>query len=48
MFVSEGSVKQYLSHIGTKLGVKSRTQILIKAIQLNIVNPHELPAIGGI
>lgn len=43
MFVSEGSVKQYLSHIGDKMGVKSRTQILIRAIQLNLVNPHALP-----
>lgn len=39
MYVSEGSVKQYLSHIGDKLGVKSRTQILVKAIRLNIVDP---------
>ncbi|MFT4294003.1 MAG: response regulator transcription factor [Micropruina sp.] len=45
MYVSEGSVKQYLSHIGDKLGVKSRTQILVKAIQLNIVNPHLTPTI---
>ncbi|MFV0407537.1 MAG: response regulator [Propioniciclava sp.] len=43
MYVSEGSVKQYMSHIGTKLRVKSRTQILIRAIQLNIVDPHTLP-----
>lgn len=42
MYVSEGSVKQYLAHIGDKMGVKSRTQILVKAIQLNIVNPHEM------
>ena len=45
MYVSEGSVKQYLSHIGDKLGVKSRTQILVKAIQLNIVNPHLIPTL---
>lgn len=43
MYVSEGSVKQYLAHIGDKLGVKSRTQILVKAIQLNIVDPHTVP-----
>lgn len=43
MFVSEGSVKQYLAHIGAKMNVKSRTQILIKAIQLNIVDPREVP-----
>ncbi|WP_040163203.1 response regulator [Nigerium massiliense] len=46
MYVSEGSVKQYLSHIGDKLGVKSRTQILVKAIQLNIVDPREMPTVG--
>lgn len=43
MYVSEGSVKQYLTHIGDKMGVKSRTQILVKAIQLGIVDPHALP-----
>lgn len=45
MYVSEGSVKQYLGHIGDKLGVKSRTQILVRAIQLNIVDPHAAPAL---
>ncbi len=44
MYVSEGSVKQYLSQIGTKLGVKSRTGILIRAVQLDIVDPHTVPA----
>ncbi|MDO5067145.1 MAG: response regulator transcription factor [Propionibacteriaceae bacterium] len=39
MFISEGSVKQYLSHIGDKLGLKSRTQILVRAIQLGLVDP---------
>ena len=43
MYVSEGSVKQYLAHIGDKLGVKSRTQILVRAIQLNVVDPHHMP-----
>lgn len=43
MYVSEGSVKQYLSNIGVKLGVKSRTAILICAVQLNIVDPQTLP-----
>lgn len=43
MFVSEGSVKQYLAHVGDKMGLKSRTQILVKAIQLRIVDPHALP-----
>lgn len=45
MFVSEGSVKQYLAHIGTKLKVSSRTQILVKAIQLNLIDPRELPPV---
>lgn len=40
MGLSEGSVKQYLSHVGDKLGVTSRTQILIRAIQLRLVDPH--------
>lgn len=40
MSLSEGSVKQYLAHVGDKLGVTSRTQILIKAIQLRLVDPH--------
>ncbi|WP_232547028.1 response regulator [Propioniciclava soli] len=46
MYVSEGSVKQYLAHVGDKMGVKSRTQILVRAIQLNIVDPHSLPAVS--
>lgn len=45
MYVSEGSVKQYLLHIGRKLGVKSRTGILIRAIQLDLVDPHALPPV---
>lgn len=40
LFVSEGSVKQYLSHIGDKLGVRSRTQILVRAIRLRLVDPE--------
>lgn len=47
MFVSEGTVKQYLSHIGDKLGLKSRTQILVRAIQLGIVDPTEMDPITG-
>jgi two-component system regulator len=39
MLISEGSVKQYLSHIGDKMGLKSRTQILVRAIQLGLVDP---------
>jgi len=38
MYVSEGSVKQYLSHIGDKLGVRSRTQILVRSLQLGVVS----------
>ncbi len=45
MFVSEGSVKQYLAHIGDKIGVKSRTQIIIRAIQLDIIDPHRVPGL---
>ena len=41
MFLSEGSIKQYLSRIGDRLGVKSRTQILVRAIQLGLVDPLE-------
>lgn len=43
MYVSEGSVKQYLATIGVKFGVKSRTGILIRSIQLQVVDPHALP-----
>lgn len=39
MHVSEGSVKQYLSHVGDKLGARTRTQILVRAIQLGLVDP---------
>ncbi|CCH69936.1 putative two-component system response regulator [Phycicoccus elongatus Lp2] len=46
MFVSEGSVKQYLSHIGAKLGVTSRTQILVRSIQLGVVDVHDLPPVA--
>ncbi len=47
MFVSEGTVKQYLSHIGDKMGLKSRTQILVRAIQLGIVDPTEMDPVTG-
>lgn len=46
MFVSEGSVKQYLSHIGDKLGVKSRTQILMTAIKSRLIDPDRLPPLA--
>lgn len=45
LYVSEGYVKQYLSQIGHKLGVRSRTGILIRAVQLNLVDPHALPPV---
>lgn len=41
MYLAEGSVKQYLSQIGEKLQRKSRTQILVRAIQLGLVDPHD-------
>ncbi|MFV0459838.1 MAG: response regulator [Actinomycetales bacterium] len=43
MYVSEGSVKQYLSHVGSKLNAKSRTQILVKALQLGLVDLDRIP-----
>ncbi len=43
MYISEGSVKQYLSHIGEKLGAKSRTQILVRSIQQGLVDLTALP-----
>lgn len=45
MYLSVGSVKQYLSHLGTKLAVKSRTGILIRAVQLGLVDPQALPPV---
>lgn len=44
MYVSEGSVKQYLLNIGRKLGARSRTGILIRAIQVQVVDPYNLPS----
>lgn len=45
MHLSEGSVKQYLNRVGGKLQVTSRTQILIRSIQLGIIDPSDLPDI---
>ena len=45
MYLSAGSVKQYLSHIGTKFAAKSRTGILIRAVQLGLVDPQDLPPV---
>ena len=39
MHLSTGSVKQYLSHVGEKLGARSRTQVLITAVRLRLVDP---------
>ena len=47
MHLSEGSVKQYVARIGNKLGVVSRTQILVRSIQLRVVDPSQLPPITG-
>ncbi|MDO5498149.1 MAG: response regulator transcription factor [Propionibacteriaceae bacterium] len=43
MFLSEGTVKQYLLAIGDKFGVRSRTQILVTAIRHGLVDLHALP-----
>lgn len=43
LFVSEGSVKQYLLNVGRKLGIRSRTSIVIRSIQLGLIDPHALP-----
>lgn len=42
MHLSEGSVKQYVARVADKLQVVSRTQILVRAIQLGIVDPMQL------
>jgi DNA-binding NarL/FixJ family response regulator len=47
MYLSEGSVKQYLSHVGEKLGAKTRTQILVRSIQLGLVDLSTLPSSEG-
>ena len=39
MFLSESSVKAYLNHITTKLGVKDRVQVLIRCYELGLVTP---------
>lgn len=39
MNISEGTVKQSLSQVTGKLGVRTRTQVVIKAVQLGIVRP---------
>lgn len=47
MHLSEGSVKQYLARVADKLDVASRTQILVRSIQLGIVDPASLPPVTG-
>lgn len=46
MHLSEGSVKQYLSRVLGKFGVASRTQVLVRAIQLGVVDPGSLPPVA--
>lgn len=43
MYVSDSSVKQTLLAIGRKLGVRSRTSILVKALQLGLVDLESVP-----
>ncbi|MFV0428565.1 MAG: response regulator [Arachnia sp.] len=47
MHLSQGSVKQYVARVSGKLGVVSRTQVLVRVIQLGIVDPADLPAVGS-
>ena len=47
MHVSEGTVKQYVARICDTLHVNSRTQVLVRSIQLGLINPSQLPPIGG-
>lgn len=47
MHVSEGTVKQYIARICAKLQVNSRTQVLIRSIQLGLIDPRRLPPVGG-
>jgi len=46
MGLSEGSVKQYLSRVADKLQVVSRTQVLVRVIQMGIVDPMVAPGSG--
>ena len=43
MFLTEATVKTYLNHITTKLGVSDRLQVLIRCYELGLVNP----SLGG-
>ncbi len=39
MLLTEATVKTYLNHITTKLGVSDRLQVLIRCYELGLVNP---------
>jgi DNA-binding NarL/FixJ family response regulator len=41
LFLSEGTVKNYVSTIFSKLGVTDRTQAALVAIRAGLVNPRE-------
>lgn len=45
VYLSEGSIKQHLLSIGVKFNIRSRTGIVIKAVQLGLIDPHALPPI---
>ena len=47
MHLSEGSVKQHLTKVAAKLGVGSRTQVLVRSIQLGFIDPSALPPLGS-
>ena len=42
LYVGERTVKTHVSHILTKLGVKSRTQAALYAVRAGLVSPEEL------
>ena len=42
LFLSEGTVRNYTSHLFTKLGVNDRTQAVIAALRYGLVNLNDL------
>ncbi len=46
MNLSEGSVKQYVARVADKLDASSRTQVLVRTIQLGLVDVSQLPVPG--
>lgn len=44
MHLSEGSVKQYVARLSETLGTSSRTQLLVRSIQIGLVDPYDTPA----